>query len=205
MGAADKHKRVIGLTGGIGAGKSLVAGQLGALGCAVIDADELARSALDEPDVKARLIQWWGPAIQDANGRIDRQAVARIVFEDPSQLRRLEQLTHPKVQAQRAALHRRYQADPQIVAIVEDCPLLLETGLDSECDAVIFVDAPYRLRLQRLAASRGWTKRDLANREKNQLPLDKKAQRADYVIANDASEAASDAHVRGVFSQILKV
>ena len=205
MGATDTHKPVIGLTGGIGSGKSLVAGQLRALGCAVINADQLARAALDEPDVKAQLIQWWGPSVRDADGGIDRQAVARIVFEDPAQLRRLEDLTHPRVYAQRAVLHRQYQSDPGVLAIVEDCPLLLETGLDSECDAVIFVDAPYPQRLQRLAAGRGWTEQDLAHREKNQLPLDKKAQRADYVIVNDASEAACDAHVRGVFSQILKV
>ena len=205
MNPADKHKPVIGLAGGIGSGKSLVAGQLRALACAVIDADELARSVMAEPDVSAQLIQWWGPAIQDANGHIDRQAVARIVFEDPTQLRRLEQLTHPKVHAQRSALHHQYQADPKITAIVEDCPLLLETGLDSECDVVIFIASPHGLRLQRLAAHRGWTEQDLANREKNQLPLDKKAQRADYVIVNDASEAACEAHVRGVFSQILKV
>ena len=200
----SSSKPVIGLTGGIGSGKSLVARQLTQLGCAVIDADQLARQALDEPAVRDRLVAKWGAQLLDDAGRIDRRKLAAIVFGDPTRLRKLEALTHPRVHAARADLHRQYQADPAVKAIVEDCPLLLEVGLDKECDALIFVSAPLELRQERVARTRGWTKAELAEREKNQWPLDRKAAVADYVLANDADEDRCFSHVRGVFSQIMQ-
>ena len=200
---AAKHKPVIGLTGGIGAGKSLVGRYLQQLGGAVIDADELARQALDDPNVRQQLVDRWGRGVLGEGGRVDRAKLAAMVFEEPEQLRQLERMTHPLVLKARAALHKRHQSDPRVKAIVEDCPLLLEVGLDKQCDAVIFVDAPRFQRLQRLAAGRGWTDQDLTRREKNQLPLDKKVERADYVVVNDVSVAECFAHVRNVFSQIL--
>jgi dephospho-CoA kinase len=130
-------KPVIGLTGGIGSGKSLVASQLAALGCAVIDADEIAAQALEDPHVVREVLEKWGEAVRGPDGRIDRQALARIVFDDPDELARLEELIHPMVHRSRAALHRRYQRDPLVRAIVEDCPLLMEKGLDADCDAVL--------------------------------------------------------------------
>lgn len=198
-----KYKPVVGLTGGIGAGKSLVGRYLQQLGGAVIDADELAREALDDPKMRQQVVERWGRGVLGEDGRVERAKLARMVFQDPEQLRQLERLIHPLVHKVRAALHERHQGDPRVKAIVEDCPLLLEVGLDKQCDAVIFVDAPRSQRLQRLGASRGWTNQDLARRENNQLPLDKKVERADYVVVNDVSAAECFAHVRNVFSQIL--
>ena len=198
------RKPVIGLTGGMGCGKSLVAGQLMRLNCAVIDADRLAKEALDQPEVRDGIANRWGPGIIGPEGRVDRRALAQLVFAAPQQLRRLEALTHPYVKRGRGALHDQYQADLDSLAIVEDCPLLMEVGLDKECDSVIFIHTSRRIRLTRVAAARGWSEQDLALREKNQWPLDKKAQRADYVLVNNASESACFAHVRSVFSQILK-
>jgi dephospho-CoA kinase len=80
---------------------------------------------------------------------------------------------------------------------------LLEVALDKQCDAVIFVDASREVRLKRLIAGRGWAEQDLARREKNQLLLDTKARRADYVVVNDADEAETRSQVSGVFSQIM--
>ena len=204
MQARVKRKPVIGLTGGIGAGKTRVAREFEALGCAVIDADELSRRAFERAEVRNTLAEWWGGRVLDESRQLDRGTVAGIVFHDPQELRRLEQLIHPLVHVSRRALHDRYQADPSVKAIVEDCPLLMEVGLDRDCGAVIFVDALRAVRLQRLGAARGWTDRDLLRREKNQLPLDKKAERADYVIVNNADEADISSQVRGVFSQILQ-
>jgi len=198
------HKPVIGLAGGIGSGKSLVATQLASLGCAVIDADQLAKQALGQPQVREQLVDWWGPQILNEQGEIDRHAVGQIVFDDPGQLHRLEQLIHPLVDQARGRLRQRYQEDADAVAIIEDCPLLFETGLDKRCDKIIFVKTSRENRMRRLAASRGWSDQELARREKNQTGLDTKAQKADYIVVNDAGEDECLSQVRRVLSQILQ-
>ena len=203
MDKEAKGKPIIGLTGGIGSGKSLVARILAELGCGVIDADALAQQALDENPVANQLVDWWGNGVLGDDGRVNRRALADIVFDRPDQLRRLEQLTHPLIRPYRLELRQDYLADEKIRAIVEDCPLLIEVELDKECDTIIFVDTPRSLRSRRLAASRGWTEQDLARREKIQASLDTKAKRADHVVVNDASMTECFAHVRDVYLQIL--
>ena len=196
------HKPVIGLIGGIGAGKSFVARQFARLGCAVIDSDELAKTALADPGVRSRIVERWGRRVLDSRGQVDKAALARVVFPDAAELSQLEQMVHPKVHELRSGLRRRHEADPAVCAIVEDCPLLLEKDLAGQCDVTVFVDADRRLRLQRVA-ERGWTDEDLAQREKNQLALDFKAGFADHVVDNNADEAHCVEQVRGVLSQIL--
>ena len=200
----NQHKPVIGLMGGIGSGKSLVAKQLESLGCGVIDADRLAREALDQPDVKQSLMSWWGQQMIGHDGRVDRRALGEIVFDDPEALRRLESLVHPIVHQGRAALRERYQQDPDCRAIVEDCPLLLEKGIDKGCDVVVFVEADESTRRSRVAKTRGWAAQELHRREKNQLGLDIKAQSADYIVSNDATEQDCLSQVRDVLTQILQ-
>lgn len=203
MNCSANHKPVIGLLGAPGSGKSLVARQLQQLGCAVIDADEIARQALDEPAVRDQLVTWWGSEVLDAAGKVSRQAVGAIVFKNPEQLAKLEALTHPRVHARRSALRKQFQADPAVKAIVEDCPLLLEKQLEGDCDVLVYVDAPRAVRLQRVKQTRGWSEAELLGREKNQWPLDTKRSRADYVVSNHAAESDTLAQVRSVLSQIL--
>lgn len=198
------RKPVIGLIGGIGAGKSMVARELASGGCAVIDADDLAKAAMERPEVREQLVQWWGQQVIGPQGNVDRRAVGKIVFSDPQQLRRLEQLIHPRVHQERLRLRDRHQNEPKIVAIVEDCPLLLETGLDRQCDKLIFVKSSRGNRLKRLAANRGWSDQELDRRENLQLGLDKKSQRADYIVDNDGSPQDCCLQVRRVLSQILQ-
>ena len=164
---------VIGLLGAPGSGKSSIARLFENEHCAVIDADQLARKALDDQDIRDALVEWWGSKVAP-EGIIDRQAVGEIVFADPKQRRRLEGLIHPYVNRRREELHGQILGDwPEpVVAIVEDCPLLLETGLDSGCDALVFVDCPLEVRQERVRASRGWTPEQLAAREAAQMPLD---------------------------------
>ena len=174
---------VIGLAGGIGAGKSAVALALQRLGCVVSDSDARAKALLDRPDIRARLVQWWGPRVTDPMGRIDRRAVASIIFPDPAERARLEGLIHPILKLEREVEAERAKRDGA-AAFVVDAPLLFEAGLHEACDAVIFVDAPLAHRLERVRASRGWDEHELARREVAQWPIERKRAACGYVVTN---------------------
>ncbi len=192
----------IGLAGGIGAGKSTVARMLADLGCVVVDSDALGREALRDPEIRDRLVAWWGKKVLDRSGQIDRGAVARIVFQAPPERRRLEALVHPWIEARRRAAFA--AAPPETPALVIDAPLLLEAGIDRECDAIIFVDAPRGCRLERVRRERGWSEGELARREETQLSLDRKRARAHHVIVNDGDLDALAAEVSRTLQGILR-
>lgn len=192
---------VIGLAGGVGSGKSTVASILAGLGCVVADADALARLALQEPHIRDTIAGWWGPGVLDASGGIDRKAVARIVFDRPEELKRLESLVHPWIRQRQREL---FAAAPrEAKALVIDAPLLFEAGLDRECDAVIFVEADREARLARVSATRGWTAAELDRREGSQLPLDEKRMRADYTVVNDGDLDGLTDQVRRILEQLI--
>jgi dephospho-CoA kinase len=176
---------VVGLTGSIGGGKSTAAGILQSLGCLVIDSDTEAKAALDRPEVKASLVAWWGAGIVDAGGKVDRKAVATIVFAKPEERDRLERLVHPLVRKSREGMIERAAAEGASMVVV-DVPLLYEAGVDAECDAVMFVDAPREVRLARVAG-RGWDEAELARREAAQWAVENKKRRADERIENGGS------------------
>ncbi len=197
---ADR-KPIIGLAGGIGSGKTEVARILDGLGCVVADADAIARQALREPEVRDTLVGWWGDDVLGADGEIDRAAVASIAFGDPHERRRLEALVHPRVAARSRELFD--AAPPEAPALVIDAPLLFETGLDSECDAVVFVDADEAIRRERVVGSRGWEAAEIARREESQLPLDQKRARADYILRNNGKLSELTAGVRHLLRTIV--
>ncbi len=196
-------KPVIGLTGGIGAGKSAVAEAFGQLGCAIIDSDRLAHEAINEPPNIAQLRRWWGDDILTADGQVDRAAVGRIVFTNDAQLKRLRGLLHPAVLGKRKILVREYERQPEVLAIVLDTPLLLENGVQGECDAIVFVNASDKIRLKRVQTARGWDAAQLRAREKKQLPLDKKREMAQYIVENDGVQSATLIQVRQTLHEIL--
>jgi dephospho-CoA kinase len=179
-------RAVIGIVGGIGSGKSFVASVFGQLGCLVVDSDRLVADAYREPTVLCRLREWWGDAAFAADGTVDRRFVASRIFTDPDARARLEALIHPLVHAQRERLMAAAAGDAGIVAFVWDTPLLFESGLHRSCDAVVFVEAPASVRLQRVQKTRGWDASELARREKSQWPLDSKREMSDYQISNAA-------------------
>lgn len=181
--AAPPRVPVIGLAGGIGAGKSEVARALADLGCHVIDSDQEARLVLERPDVKGQLVQWWGSGVLTADGKSNRAALADIVFKSPADRTKLEGLIHPLVQLRRSEFRRAAQA-AGAKAVVVDAPLLFEAGVDKECDAVIFVDAPRAQRLARVQAARGWSEAELDRREKAQMPIEEKHRRATHILQN---------------------
>jgi dephospho-CoA kinase len=199
-------KPIIGILGGIGSGKSFVARVFGEMGCLVINSDDQVRDAYHDPKVKQTLKEWWGDAVFDGTGEINRAVVAKLVFADPAARQRLEQYLHPLVFAARDRLMAQHADDAQVLAFVWDTPLLLETGAHADCDVLVFVDAPLKTRLSRVQQSRGWSASELESREKLQLPLDKKREISDYVIGNTAgTEQSVRAQVREVLSRILAV
>lgn len=180
---------VIGLTGGIGAGKSEVGALLAEHGYTLIDSDKQAKETLDRTEVREELLKWWGDRVLGPDGRVDRRAVAKIIFSDQNERARLEQLVHPLVKANRAELVDTAAREGK-PGVVVDSPLLLESGSDKECDVIIFVDSPREQRLARVRSTRGWDEAELKRRENAQLPLEVKRQRSDVVIVNDSTPDA---------------
>ena len=168
----------------------------------MINADALVHLAYARDDVKATLQQWWGDAVFNADGTVNRRAIAARVFNNDAERTRLEGLTHPLVYAERDRIMESRSADPAVTAFVWDTPLLVETGGHVRCDALVFVDVPEEIRQLRVAG-RGWDAQELKRRENLQLPLDKKKQLADYVISNAVEAASAREQVRRVFSLIL--
>jgi dephospho-CoA kinase len=210
MAGMFADRPVIGIVGGIGSGKSFVARMLGEEGCLVINSDEQVSEVYRDEQVKRILRDWWGDEVVGADGQVNRRAIAARVFRDPAQLKRLEGLIHPRVHAARESAMAGASRDPSIKAFIWDTPLLFETGLNAQCDAVVFVEAPLSTRLERVK-SRGWDAAELARREKSQWPLDKKREISDYVVQNTAEAGfAPDrlrslvrSQVRDVLSRIL--
>ncbi len=176
---------VVGLVGGVAAGKSAVAGCFLSHGLAVVDADAIARETSAEPAVLAELQREFGAGIV-RDGALDRAAMAQRVFADPATRGRLEAILHPRIRARILAELAAARAAGQSVLL--DAPLLLEGGLVAWCDHVVFVAAPAAVRAAR-AAARGWAPGELERREAAQAPLGEKLARAAHTIDNGGSLA----------------
>ncbi len=200
---AKRNKPIIGLAGGIGAGKTAVAQILETLGAAVIDFDRLAHAELNAAEVAGKLRRWWGGGVFSPDGTIDREAVAAIAFSDPGELARLERLIHPRLNRPREELVAGYLAEEGVKAIVFDAPKLFEAQLNQTCDTVIYIEADRSVRLRRVARSRGWTEEEFARRENLQNPLDMKKANADHVVINQSGIGELRSQVERVFSSVL--
>jgi dephospho-CoA kinase len=189
----------LGLTGGIGAGKSTVARILAEEGCLVCDSDALAREALNHPSIRAEILSWWGDRVRAPDGAIDRAKLGEVVFSSLGDRKRLESLVHPWIERHREQLFA--SPPPGTRALVVDAPLLLEAGFGSACHRVIFVDSPLELRLERVRANRGWSAEELARREAAQWPLDQKRACAHHVVSNEGDPASLRVQVRAVLDE----
>lgn len=182
---------IIGLLGGIGAGKTHVANRLAALGPGrVVDADGLAHVALEALAVDGRLSEAFGETVV-RDGKPDRAALARIVFRDASRLRHLERLVHPQVQTAIRMTIEDHRSGEGPRVLILDVPLLIEVGLDRRCDALWFVDVPHEVRLAR-ARGRGLDEEELQRRAQFQSPLERKRARSDFVVDNHVDPEALD-------------
>jgi dephospho-CoA kinase len=176
---------MVGLTGGIGAGKSAVANQLAALGAIVIDADRLAREAVvTGSEGLAEVVAAFGPEVLAADGTLDRAVLASRVFGDDAARRRLEEIIHPRVRARTAEL---VVAAPPDAVVVNDVPLLVEAGLSGAYELVIVVLADEKTRIARLVDDRGMTPDEAAARIRAQASDEQRREVADVVIVNDGT------------------
>lgn len=174
---------MVGLTGGIGAGKSAVARRLAELGAVVIDSDALAREVV-APGTHglAEVVAAFGPEVLDPDGALDRATLGRIVFADDERRRRLEAIIHPLVRARAAEIAA--SAPPDAV-VVNDVPLLVEAGLAGLYQVVIVVLASEDVRVARLLRDRGMTEADVRARITAQATDEQRRAVADIVIVND--------------------
>ncbi len=193
---------ILGITGGIASGKTLVTRIFRQLGAAVVSADELAREVVapGSPTL-ARLVARFGAGILLPGGGLDRTALAELVFSDPAARGELNAITHPAIAALAVArlADLRTQNWP---LIVYEAPLLYEAGAEGRVDAVLVVTVPADRQLQRLMVRDGLTQSAALERIAAQMPQAEKAARADYLIANDGTPDDLEAAVRALFQRL---
>jgi dephospho-CoA kinase len=174
---------IIGLTGGIGAGKSAVADFFSRNGATIIDTDRIARDVVAPPSpVLDTLVAEFGPGILRADGTLDRTALAGVVFGDRERESRLNQITHPAIRERTLTAMREHPASAVVVVVV---PLLFQSGFDTYCDQVVSVVAPRAQRAERAMRRDGITKDQVEKRMAAQLSDEEYEKRADIVIRND--------------------
>ncbi|MFL5766939.1 MAG: dephospho-CoA kinase [Actinomycetota bacterium] len=192
---------LVGLTGGIGAGKSTAAAMLDARGATVIDADDLARRAVRSgTPAFDRIVDTFGRDVVGADGELDRAGLAAIVFADPDRRRELERITHPEVaRLLREALEPLRSTD---AVVVYASPLMVESGMTQACDVVVVVVAPADEQLRRVGEQRGMAATDVRARMAAQASDDERAAAADVILDNGGSIEELEAQVDRLWSEL---
>lgn len=191
----------VGLTGGVASGKSTVAGLLAEQGAVVIDADLLAREVVapGTPGLAA-IVEEFGPEVLTADGELDRPAVGAIVFADEEKRRALEAIIHPRVRERGAEIEA---AAPPDAVVVHDIPLLAETGQATVFDAVVVVDVPEDVQVDRMVRLRGMTEADARARIAAQADREDRLAIATYVIDNTGTHEDLRHRVAEVLAELV--
>jgi dephospho-CoA kinase len=192
---------LVGLTGGIGSGKTTVARMLEERGAVVFDADVLARDAV-APGTPGhdRVVERFGPNVLAPGGDIDRDALASVVFSDPAARRDLEAIVHPEVRRLFAESTERFRDTDAVV--VFSAPLLVETGMHTAFEVLIVVSAPVETQVDRLLRDRGMSEPAIRERIGAQLPLEEKAEVADILIDNEGTVEELEGQVERVWTEL---
>ncbi len=190
----------VGLTGGIASGKSTVSAILAELGAVVIDADKLAREVVERgtPGLAA-VAEAFGAEVLTPEGDLDRARMGEIVFNDPEQRKLLESIVHPLIFERYAEIEATADADD---LVVHDIPLLAEGGRAAEFDAVVVVDVPEELQVERMLAHRGATEADARARIGSQATREQRLAIATYVIDNTGTLDALRTRVEEVYAAL---
>ena len=192
---------LVGLTGGIGSGKSTVARLLEKRGAVVFDADLLAREAV-EPGTPghAAVIERFGADVLAPGGELDREALASIVFADPSARRDLEEIVHPEVRRLFAEGSEAYRDTDSVV--VFSAPLLVETGMHTAFEVLVVVSATVATQIERLMRQRGMSEPSIRARIDAQAPLEDKAAAADFLVDNEGSLDELESQVEQLWNDL---
>ncbi len=193
--------RILGLVGGIGSGKSTVAALLAELGAEVIDADRITGECLMEPAIRRQIEEKFGKDVFGKNGRLDRQALADIVFASAPAREALHRIIHPRIRERmRSELDAIRDRRPEGLVVI-DAPLLLESEFRNVCDEIVMVRTPGSSRLERTAA-RGWSDDDLKRRESFQTSLEEKERASDRIIDNAGSMEDLKSKITALFEEM---
>ncbi len=196
---------IIGLTGGVGTGKSTVADIFKQLGAVVMDADGIAHELMRKGTPVWRAVRRaFGAGISSPTGQIDRKRLGALVFNDPRKLARLCQIVHPAVRRRFRELTRAIGRTKRGATVVWDIPLLIEAGPIYKVDALVVVSAPFRVAARRLRDRSGWSSTEVKKRQSFQMPLKKKERLADFVVYNNGSLQATRRQVVHIWNQIHK-
>jgi dephospho-CoA kinase len=191
----------VGLTGGIGAGKSEVSRRLAAYGAVVIDADQIAREVV-EPGTEglAEVVAAFGPEVLTPDGALDRARLGGVVFADPELRGKLNAIVHPRVASRMAELERGASGS----IIVHDVPLIAENARAGAYDVVVVVDAPPKVQAERLVRRRGMTREQARARMAAQASREQRLAIADMVIDNSGSLAELDRQVGDLWAELRR-
>lgn len=194
---------VVGLTGSIATGKSVVARILAELGAKIIDADRVAREVVQpgEPAL-AEIVAAFGRKVLQPDGELNRKALAELVFTDAASLARLNQITHPRIIERINELCQAYLTQGAGLVMI-DAPLLIETGLAEQVDVVVVTTCPREVQIARIQARDGLSRAEAEQRIASQLPQEEKIKQADFVIETDCSLAELRVRVKEVWEEIV--
>jgi len=181
---------IIGITGGIGGGKSTFSGLLREKGYAVYDTDREAKRLQNEhPEIRQQLAAEFGSEIYDEIGQLDRKRLASLVFENPQLLSKLNKIIHPIVEQDFLEWQKKYVQEKFLFV---ESAIMLESGFDKLTDKIIVVTAPEEVRIERVVKRDGVTPEQVRARIANQMPEEEKVKRADFVLNSDGKRALSE-------------
>ena len=173
--------KIIGLTGGIGSGKSTVANYIASKGIPVYIADEEAKKIMEREDVKQKIQNLFSESVLNPDNSLNRKKIAEFVFNNPNKLKELNDIVHPAVQLHFKNWLNEHKDSP---FIIKEVAILFETGGNKQCDKVILITAPEELRIERAMKRDNLTKKDILVRINNQLPDSKKKELSDFIVEN---------------------
>lgn len=196
----------VGLTGGLASGKSFVGEALAALGCHLLKADELGhRLLLPGTEVYRRVVDEFGPSILDAEGRIQRRALAQVVFADPEKLARLNAIVHPAViEEEERWMAGVAAADPHGIAVVE-AAILIETGSYRRFDRIVLALCSREQQIERAMKRDGLSREEALQRLERQMPLEEKRKFADFIIDTSGEKEQTLAQVRRLYEELRRL
>ena len=197
---------LIGITGGIASGKTEVAKIFQKIGALVLSGDEIGKEVVEEnPDLRHKLVSIFGKQILSKEKKLDREKLGKIAFVTPQSTKKLNDLVHPyllkNLKFKIRNLKRRNYENPVVI----DAALIVEWGLQSELDFLIFVDCPRKKRIERLIRKKGYARKEALDRLKAQFPERYKKREADFIIKNDSDLAEVKQKAKYLWDKILQI